>query len=267
MVAENPRDYSAILQLGCIALLSNRHGEAQKWLGKAIILQPGGADAKVMLAEVFYCRDDFQKAAAALNGVDVRSNELIVSQYPTLNVRKLASLRSEPPMRCAAMGKALVETGKDRSAAVGQGARKRGRRGHFLHRYRGLGGCARHGVWPGARPPAIRGGARHLFRWPARRGPAGAGRIESLTLGDWRGGTSAGRDATAAPALREPRGQACRRHHRDHSVLPFPRDLRLSPRRTLAAPEEPKSLAQFAAAPGEKVAVPFWMASDHFMVG
>ena len=75
MAAENPPDHSATLQLARIALLSDRLDDAQRWLEKAITLQPGDADAKVMLAEVFYRRDDFQKAAAALSGVDVSSNK------------------------------------------------------------------------------------------------------------------------------------------------------------------------------------------------
>ncbi len=91
IAAQNPKNYSATLQLGRIALLSNGLDDAQKWLEKAITLQPGNADAKVMLAEVFYRRDDFQKAAASLNGVEVSSNKLITSQYPTLNVAKLES--------------------------------------------------------------------------------------------------------------------------------------------------------------------------------
>jgi hypothetical protein len=37
-----------------------------------------------MLAEVYYRRDDFEKAAASLNGIDVSTDPLIVSQYPTL---------------------------------------------------------------------------------------------------------------------------------------------------------------------------------------
>ena len=97
IVAQNPKDYSAILQLGRIALLSNRLDDAQKWLEKAIALQPGDDDAKVMLAEAFYRRDDFQKAAAALSGVDVGSNKLIIEQYPTLNVAKLESFKGQTP--------------------------------------------------------------------------------------------------------------------------------------------------------------------------
>ena len=77
IAAQNPRDYSATLQLGRIALLSNQLDDAQKWLEEAIALQEDDADAKVMLAEVFYRRDDFQKAAASLNGVEVSTNKLI----------------------------------------------------------------------------------------------------------------------------------------------------------------------------------------------
>ena len=93
-----PKIYSAIVQLGRIALLSNRLDDAQKWLEKAITLQPENADPKVMLAEAFYRRDDFQKAAAALKGVDVSSNKLIREQYPTLNVAMLESFKGQTPL-------------------------------------------------------------------------------------------------------------------------------------------------------------------------
>src|ERR1051325_6517031 len=97
IVAQNPKDHLAILQLGRVALLSNRLDEAQKWLEKAEHLQPNDKDTKVMLAEVFYRRDDFQKAAASLKGVDVGTNKLILEQYPTLNVAKLESFNGQKP--------------------------------------------------------------------------------------------------------------------------------------------------------------------------
>src|SRR6266540_2220558 len=53
IVAQNPKDYSATLHLGRIALLSNRLDDAQKWLQKAIIRQPNYPDPKVTFAEVF----------------------------------------------------------------------------------------------------------------------------------------------------------------------------------------------------------------------
>src|SRR6266487_1785253 len=97
IVAQNPKDYSTTLQLGRIALLSNRLDDAQKWLEKAISLRPDDTDPRVMLAKVFYRRDDFQKAAASLNGVDVSSNKLIREQYPTLNVAMLESFKGQTP--------------------------------------------------------------------------------------------------------------------------------------------------------------------------
>lgn len=65
IAAHNSQDYSAIVQLGRIALLSNRLTDAQQWLQKAIALQPGDTDAKVMLAEAFHRVDQFEKAAEA----------------------------------------------------------------------------------------------------------------------------------------------------------------------------------------------------------
>src|SRR4029453_9293786 len=54
IAAQRPNDYPATLQLGRVALLSNRLDDAQKWLEKALTLRPNVTDAKVMLAEVFY---------------------------------------------------------------------------------------------------------------------------------------------------------------------------------------------------------------------
>src|SRR5437867_1935321 len=62
IAADHPDDYSAILQLGRIALLSNHLDDAEKWLERAITLRPGDADPEVMLAEVYYRSDDFEKA-------------------------------------------------------------------------------------------------------------------------------------------------------------------------------------------------------------
>ena len=59
-----------------------------------------------MLAEAFYRRDDFQKAAASLNGVDVTTNKLIIEQYPTLNVAKLESFKGQTPYEVQGDGQA-----------------------------------------------------------------------------------------------------------------------------------------------------------------
>jgi hypothetical protein len=103
---KNPNDYSAVLQLGRIALLSNELDDAQKWLEQALRLRSGDTDVKVMLAEAFYRRDDFQRAAASLNGVDVSTNKLIIEQYPTLNVAKLESFKDQTPYELHGDGQA-----------------------------------------------------------------------------------------------------------------------------------------------------------------
>ena len=85
---------SSWVGLDCFRIILMTH---EKWLEKAIALKPGEVDPKVMLAEAFYRRDDFQKAAAALNGVDVSSNKLVIEQYPTLNVAMLESFKAQTP--------------------------------------------------------------------------------------------------------------------------------------------------------------------------
>ncbi len=107
IAAQQPNYYSATLRLGRIALLSNRLDDAQRWLEKAISLRPNDTDAKVMLAEAFYRRDDFQRAAASLNGVDVSSNKLIIEQYPTLNVAMLESFKGQTPYELQGNGTML----------------------------------------------------------------------------------------------------------------------------------------------------------------
>ena len=129
--AQDPKDYVVILQLGRIALLSNRLDDAQKWLERAVALRPDDADAKVMLAEAFYRRDDFQKAAASLNGVDVSSNKLLVSQYPTLNVAKLESFKGQTPYEVRAnyasgAGRVALVSPRSRRARSGPPGRSAG---------------------------------------------------------------------------------------------------------------------------------------------
>src|SRR5262245_33602658 len=106
IIAQNPKDFSATLQLGRIGLLSNRLDDAQKWLEKAITLQPDNADAKVMLAEAFYRRDDFAKAAVALKGVDVSTNKLLREQYP-LSVAVLERFKGQTPYEIQGNGTSI----------------------------------------------------------------------------------------------------------------------------------------------------------------
>ncbi len=58
-----PQNPEVLTRLGSIALLSNRHADAEKWLGQALAAKPGDPAASALLAESLYRRDDFAKAA------------------------------------------------------------------------------------------------------------------------------------------------------------------------------------------------------------
>src|SRR6266566_3788280 len=267
MAARNPKDYSVALQLGRIALLSNRLSEAQKWLQKAITLQPGDADAKVMLAEVFYRRDDFQKAAASLNGVAVSSNKLIASQYPTLNVAKLESFKSQTPYEVHGNGQSTrlkflksdplplvsvrVNGGDEVTFFIDIGVSEVALDTDFAREL---------GVPQFGEVQGTFAGGQHA--------DVQNGRIESLTVGDW----TIKNLPIATIALRQlsqdfggKRIDGCigtNLLYHCLATLDYPHGELVLRRKTA------KSLEQFAAASsGKRVVVPFWIASDHFMVG
>jgi tetratricopeptide (TPR) repeat protein len=169
IAGQNPNDYSATLQLGRIALLSNRLDDAQKWLEKAITLRPKDTDPKVMLAEAFYRRDDFQKAAASLSGVDVGSNKLLISQYPALNIAKLESFKGQTPYELHGNGMSTrLKFLKTDPLPIVSVRINGGDEVTFFIDTRGVRGRARHRLRQGAWRPTIRGGTRHLFRRSAR---------------------------------------------------------------------------------------------------
>jgi predicted aspartyl protease len=267
IVAQNPKDHSATLQLGRIALLSNRLDDAQKWLEKAKTLQPDDTDAKVMLAEAFYRRDDFQKAAAALNGVDVSNNKLITSQYPTLNVAKLESFKGQTPYevhgnRTSTRVKFVktdplpvlnvrVNGGDEVTFFIDTGGSEVALDTDFAKEL----GVPRFGAVQGT----FSGGQQAEVQ---------QGRIDSLTIGDW---TVKNLPVAMLPLRQLSEGLGVKRidgiigttlFYHFLATMDYPRGELVLRRKTA------KSLEQFmATSSGKRVVIPFWMASDHFMVG
>jgi|HubBroStandDraft_3_1064219.scaffolds.fasta_scaffold14685_1 predicted aspartyl protease len=97
IAAQDPKDFHAASQLGHIALLSNKLDDAEPWLRKALDLKHGDADAKIMLAETLYRKNDFFHAARALQGLGPDDAKL--KNYLTLNEAKLESFRDEDPYK------------------------------------------------------------------------------------------------------------------------------------------------------------------------
>ena len=267
IAAQDPKDYSAVLQLGRVALLANRLDDAQRWFEAAIALRPSDDDAKVMLAETFYRRDDFQKAAAALDGVEVGSNRLIIEQYPTLNVAKLESFKGQTPYEVHGDGQTTrlkflktpslpvvsvrVNGGDEVNFFIDTGGSELGLDTEFAKEL----GLPQFGDVQGT----FSGG---------EQAKVGQSRIErsSSATGPFE---PARHDAALSPILSRTWREAHRRRDRHHSLLPFPGDARFSARRARAPPQkrgEPQGVCGRVIR-GNSVAVPFWIASDHFMVG
>ena len=266
IVAQNPKDYSTTLQLGRIALLSNRLDDAQKWLEKAITLQPENADPKIMLAEAFYRRDDFQKAAAALNGVDVSNNKLIREQYPTLNVAMLESFEGQTPYELKGNGTSTrvkfvktdplpvinvrINGGKEVTFFIDTGGSEVTLDTDFAKELAVPQFGAVQGTFSGGQHTEVQ-----------------LGRIESLTLGDW---TMKNVPTAMLPLRQLSEGFGVKQidgiigttlfcHFL--TTMDYPHGELVLRRKTS------DNLKEFIKSPGKRVVVPIWMASDHFMVG
>ncbi len=266
IVAQNPKNYSATLQLGRVALLSNRLDDAQKWLEKAITLQPGDADAKIMLAEVFYRRADFQKAAAALNGVDVSSDKLIIEQYPTLNVAKLESFKGQTPYELRGTGTSTrlkfvktnplpvinvrVNGGDEVTFFIDTGGSEVALDTDFAKEL----GVPQFGTVQGTFS-----GGQHA--------EVLQGRIESLAVGDW---TIKNLPTAMLPLRQLSKDFGVKQidgiigttlFYHFLATMDYPRGELVLRRK------DAKSLEEFTKSPVKRVVVPIWVASDHFMVG
>jgi predicted aspartyl protease len=264
-VTQNPKDYSAILQLGRIALLSNRLDDAQNWLQKAITLQPENADPKVMLAEVFYRRDDFQKAAASVRGVDVSSNKLVREQYPTLNVPMLESFKDQTPYELKGNGTSTrvkfvktdplpvinvrVNGGKEVTFFIDTGGSEVTLDTDFAKEL----GVPQFGTVQGT----FSGGQHSEVQ---------LGRIESFTLGDW---TVTNVPTAMLPLRQLSQGFGVKQidgiigttlFYHFLTTMDYPHGELVLRQKTV------ETLKKFMQS-GRRVAVPMWMASDHFMVG
>jgi predicted aspartyl protease len=267
IVAQNPKDYSATLQLGRIALLCNRLGDTKEWLEKAISLRPDDADAKIMLAQAFYRRDDFQKAAAPLSGVDVSSNKLIREQYPTLNVAMLESFKGQTPYELRGNGTSTrvkfvktdplplvnvrINGGKEVTFFIDTGGSEVTLDTDFAKELGVPGFGAVQGTFSGGQHTEVR-----------------LGRIESLALGDW----IVKNVPTAMLPLRQLSGGFGMKQidgiigttlfYHFLTTMDYPHGELVLRRK------DAKSLEEFKAqSSGKRVTVPIWMASDHFMVG
>jgi hypothetical protein len=87
-VAE-PANFQAALRLGSIFLLANRLADSQKWLAKAMELKPEEQAAKSLMAEVFYRRDDFERAAPLFRAIGQEEVAKKLESFKGIRVYKI----------------------------------------------------------------------------------------------------------------------------------------------------------------------------------
>ncbi|MGB9474798.1 MAG: aspartyl protease family protein [Candidatus Udaeobacter sp.] len=267
IVTQNPKDYSATLQLGRIGLLSNHLDDAQKWLEKAIALKPSEVDPKVMLAEAFYRRDDFQKAVAALNGVDVSNNKLVTEQYPTLNAAMFESFKGQTPYELHGNGtitrlkfvrteplpvvNVRVNGGKEVTFFIDTGGSEVTLDTEFAKELGVPQFAAVRGTFSGGQHAEVQ-----------------LGRIESLTVGDW---TVKNLPIAMLPLRQLSEGLGVKQingiigttlFYHFLTTMDYPHGELVLRRKDARSLEEFKARSS-----GKRTVVPIWMASDHFMVG
>jgi predicted aspartyl protease len=218
-----------------------------------------------MLAEVFYRRDDFQKAVAALNGVDVSSNKLIREQYPTLNVAKLESFKGQRPYELQGNGTSTrlkflktdplpvvnvrVNGGDEVTFFIDTGGSEVTLDTEFAKEL----GVPQFGAVQGT----FSGGQHAEVQ---------QGRIETFTVGDW---TIKNLPTAMFPLRQLSKDLGVKRidgvigttlFYHFLATMDYPHGELVLRRKTA------ESLQQFKATSSGK-SVPIWMASDHFMVG
>src|SRR5215470_4835458 len=266
IVAQNPKNHSATVQLGRIALLSNRLDDAQKWFEKALALQPDDTDVKVMLSQAFYRRDDFQKAAASLKGVDVASNKLTIEQYPTLNIAMLESFKGQTPYELQGNGEStrlkFVRTDPLPIMTV------RVNGGDEVTFFIDTGGSVVTLDTDFARELGVPqfGTVQGTFSG-AQHAEVQLGRIDSLTVGDW---TVKNLPVSMLPLRQLSEGLGVKQisgaigttlFYHFLATMDYPHGELVLRRKTA------KNVEEFKKSPRKRVTVPIWMASDHFMVG
>lgn len=266
-LARTPNDEVAVLQLGRISLLANKLDEAQDWLHRSLRLDPNDTTARILLAETLYRRDEFTKAAEALNGIDVATSKLIIEQYPTLSVAKLESFKGQTPYELQGAGNITrlkfvntgplpvvnvrVNGGEEVTFFIDTGGSEVGLDTDFAKEL-GLPDFGKvQGTFSGGEQAEV-----------------GQSRIEQLTLGDF---TVHNLPIMTLPFRQLSSGLGVKRIdgvigttllYHFLATLDYPKGELVLRRK------DAESQKEFAAeASGKSVTVPIWMASDHFMVG
>ncbi len=181
-IAKDPHNFTALVQLGQIALLADRLDDADRWLAKAHGANPTDAGVKIMQAESLYRRNQFPAAAAALDGVN--PNDAALKPYSTLNVKKIAAFQGLTPYEFSGAGE--VTHVKFVTAVALPVINVRINGGREVSMFIDTGGSELLLDSDFAKEIGVQtlGSVEGSFSG-GQQAPVGNGKIDSLTLGDW----------------------------------------------------------------------------------
>lgn len=266
VVAGNAQSYSACVQLGEIALLSNRFSEAEKWLKKALEVRGEDAVAKTLLAETYYRQDDFERTAELLR-TPATAEFSARAHFSSLDYTKLASFKGLKPYELSGPGDAVrlkfvktdplplvtvrINGGKDVVFFVDTGGAELGLDTEFAKEL-GL------PLWASNDAGTFAGG-QHVETFHSK--------IESIGLGAWTMknvpvqvlGLRALSSMLGVPQIDGVLGTIFLYHFL--ATIDYKSGELVLQKRT------PENVRRLWLATGRKsVSAPFWMAADHFMV-
>lgn len=264
IIAKDPHNFTALVQLGQVALLANHLDDADKWLAKAHAANPSNAGVKIMQSEALYRRNQFPAAAAALEGVDPKDPAL--KTYSTLNMKKLASFQGLTPYEFAGAGEVTHVKFVTTVALPIINVRING--GREVTFFIDTGGAELLLDSDFAKEIGVQtlGSVEGVFSG-GQQAPVGNGKIDSLTLGDW---TVKNVPVGMIPlrSLSQPLGvkelDGCvgtNVLYQFLATMDYPAGQLTLRRKT---PESEKAFR--LALPKTAVSVPMWLQGDHFMV-
>lgn len=252
----DPQSFQATLRMGEIALLGNRHVEAEKQLRRAMVLRPDEQRPKELLAETLYRQDRFEEAADLRRGIgpgpvaDKLGSFKGLTPYDTpgdASVTEVPFVRTDP----LPIVRARINGGDEVYLLIDTGAAEL----YLDPDFAATAGVERFGDTTGT----YAGG---------KQAPTGHGRIESLQLGDFKiNNIPVLLLPTRRLPVRPPDGQidgvlGTAVFYHFFVTLDYPAGKLILWRKSDKARTALESLAN---APGTHV-IPFWMAGSHFMV-
>jgi predicted aspartyl protease/Tfp pilus assembly protein PilF len=256
LLARDQKDVQALILMGRLALLSNRLEEAQRWLTRAVRLDPAETKAKSLLAESYYRRDDFQRAAPLYRAIGREALATKLESFKGMRPYQIEDQAQTASLKFVQTDplpviRVRVNNSEEVNFIVDTGGPEVIIDPEFARSVGALQFGAETGTFAGGRQSAYQ-----------------QGRVDSLTLGDFK--------VKNVPVLVQPTRQLAQVAggkrvdgifgtvllYHFLAILDYPRGKLTLQRRTK---ENLKRMAQGAPS-ANQTAIPFWLAGDHYMV-